>query len=36
MDDSNRIVVIGIAPGAEHHGAEAEGTDFDAGAAEAS
>jgi hypothetical protein len=34
VDDPDRVVVVGVAPGAEHHGAEAQGTDFDTGAAE--
>ena len=34
MDDPDRLVVVGVAPGAEHHGPEAERADLDAGAAE--
>ena len=31
VDDRDRLVVVGLAPGAEHHGAEAERADLDAG-----
>jgi hypothetical protein len=31
VDDADRIVVIGISPGPEHHGPEAQWADFDAG-----
>ena len=34
VDDPDRLVVVGVAPGAEHHGAEAEWADLDSGAAE--
>jgi hypothetical protein len=34
VDDPDRLLVVGVAPGAEHHGAEGEGADLDAGAAE--
>jgi hypothetical protein len=34
VDDAHGLVVVGVAPGPEHHGAEAEGADLDAGAAE--
>src|SRR5437763_11477987 len=34
MDDPNGLLMVGIAPLTEHHGAEAEGTDLDAGTAE--
>ena len=31
MNNANRIVVVRIAPFAEHHGAETQGTHLDAG-----
>jgi hypothetical protein len=34
VDDADRVVVVGVAPGAEHHRAEAELRDLDAGAPE--
>jgi hypothetical protein len=34
VDDADRVVVVGVAPGAEHHRAEAELGDLDAGASE--
>ena len=34
VDDADRLVVVGVAPGAEHHRAEAERADLHAGAAE--
>ena len=34
VDDADRLVVVRVAPGAEHHRAEAERADADAGAAE--
>jgi hypothetical protein len=34
MDDPDRVVVVGVAPGAEHHRAEAELRDLDAGASQ--
>jgi hypothetical protein len=34
VDDADRVVVVGVAPGAEHHRAEAELRDLDAGASE--
>src|SRR4051794_1951056 len=34
VDDPDRVVVVLVAPVAEHHRAEAEGGDLDAGAAE--
>src|ERR1700730_6700165 len=34
MDDPHGIVVVGISERAEHHGAEAEGTDLDSGVTE--
>ena len=34
VDDADRVVVVAVAPGAEHHGAEAERADLDAGATE--
>src|SRR4051794_23766958 len=34
VDDPDRVVVVRVAPGAEHHRAEAEGRDLDAGRAE--
>ena len=36
VDDAHALVVVGLAPLAEHHGAEAELADLDAGAAERS
>ena len=36
VDDVDRLVVVALAPGAEHHRAEAEGADLHAGAAEVS
>jgi hypothetical protein len=33
-DDLLRLLVVGVAPGAEHHGAEAQLADGDAGASE--
>ncbi len=35
MDDLDRNIMIGLAPGAEHHGAETERADFHAGTSEA-
>ena len=32
-DDPDRLILIGVSHGAEHHGAEAVGADLDAGAA---
>ncbi|HEY5294483.1 MAG TPA: hypothetical protein VIJ70_03310 [Gaiellaceae bacterium] len=34
VDDRDRLVVVGVAPGAEHHRAQAERADLDAGAAQ--
>jgi hypothetical protein len=34
VDDADRVVVVGVAPSAEHHRAEAELRDLDAGASE--
>src|SRR5205823_2497239 len=34
VDDADRLVVVGVAPGAEHHGSEAELADRHAGPAE--
>src|SRR5262249_49503040 len=34
VDDANRLVVVAVAPGAEHHGAEAERRDLETGTAE--
>ena len=34
VDDADRVVLVGVAPGAEHHRAEAELGDLDAGASE--
>jgi hypothetical protein len=34
VDDADRLVVVGVAPGAEHHGAEAQLADGDAGASQ--
>jgi hypothetical protein len=34
VDDPDRLVVVALAPGAEHHRAEAERTDLDPGASE--
>src|SRR4051812_1717834 len=34
VDDPDRLVVVGLTPGAEHHRAEAQGADLYAGAAE--
>src|SRR5204863_8819938 len=34
MDDAHRFVVVGVAPGSEHHRSQAEGADLDAGASE--
>src|SRR6185295_20336639 len=34
VDDADAVVVVGVAPGAEHHRAEAELRDLDAGASE--
>ena len=34
VDDANRVVVVGVAPGAEHHRAEAQLTDLDPGTSE--
>src|SRR5439155_2404042 len=34
VDDADRLVVVGLAPGAEHHGAEAQLADRDAGASQ--
>jgi len=34
VDDLDRLVVVGVAPRAEHHGAEAEAADLNAGAPE--
>jgi len=36
VDDPHRVVVVGVAPGAEHHRPEAERADLDSGAAERS
>src|SRR5690242_8785631 len=36
MDDRDALVVVGVTPGAEHHRAEAQGTDFDSGGTELS
>src|SRR5207247_7375689 len=36
VDDADAVVVVRVAPGAEHHGAEAQRADGDAGAAEGS
>jgi len=33
VDDLDRIIVVGVATAAEHHGAETEGAYFEAGAA---
>ena len=34
VDDPGRLLMVGVAPAAEHHGAEAQGAHLDAGAAE--
>ena len=34
VDDVDRLVVVGVAPGAEHHRAEAQRTDLQTGAAQ--
>jgi hypothetical protein len=36
MDDRDALVVVGVAPGAEHHRAEAQRADFDSSGAELS
>src|SRR5205807_8503428 len=34
VDDPGRLLMVGVPPGAEHHGAETQGAHLDAGAAE--